>query len=69
MIVVKNLRNEKPTKPWQVKVDRSSPLGNPFHMRSEAERDAVCEKYERDFRVFVEDTEGHFRHNRTKWQG
>ena len=32
-----------------IRVDRSSSLGNPFKMRSEAERDAVCDGYEEYF--------------------
>lgn len=60
MIAIKNLRNEKPTKPWQVKVDRSSPLGNPYHMTKEIYRDEVYESYEKWLMVFVEDTEGYF---------
>lgn len=49
MIVVKNLRNEKPRYLYQVKVDRSSVLGNPFYMASESARDEVCDKYEKYF--------------------
>ena len=49
MIRIKNLRNEKPTQAWQVKVDRSSVLGNPFYMATEAQRDEVCDKYEAYF--------------------
>mgnify|MGYP000898254341 FL=1 len=45
MIIIKNLRNEKPTHEWQVRVDRTSVLGNPFKMQSENERDLVCDKY------------------------
>ena len=48
-IIIKNLRTEKPTKPYQVRVDRNhSILGNPFYMQTENERDEVCEKY-RDY--------------------
>lgn len=49
MIRIKNLRNEKPYAPWQVRVDRSSILGNPFYMPTEAQRDEVCDKYEAYF--------------------
>ena len=51
MIVIKNLNKEKPTKPYQVRVDSSSgsPLGNPFHymIKSEGEssRDYCIDKY------------------------
>ena len=45
MIVIKNLRNETPSKAWQVRVDRRSVLGNPFYMATEAQRDEVCNKY------------------------
>ena len=44
-IEIMNLRNTKPSKPYDVKVDRSSVLGNPFPMRGEYQRDKVCNKY------------------------
>ena len=45
-IEIKNLRTEKPTKPYQVRIDSGhSILCNPYYMRSEEERDEVCEKY------------------------
>lgn len=48
MITIKNLRNEKPKEEWDVKVDRSSPLGNIFLMKdyTNEERTFVCNKYE-----------------------
>jgi len=45
MIAIKNLKAGKPKNPWDVKVDRSSSLGNPFYMGSESQRDEVCDKY------------------------
>lgn len=45
MIIIKNLHNEKPSKPWDVKVDRSSILGNHSPMRYESDRPKVCKKY------------------------
>ena len=50
-IAIKNLRNEKPQYEWQVKVDRSSVLGNPFYMGNESQRDKVCDKYEAYFKT------------------
>ena len=44
-IIIKSLMSENPTKPYQVKVDRTSLLGNPYRMITEAERKVVCEKY------------------------
>ena len=32
-----------------IKVDRSTPVGNPFYMRNERMRDEVCDKYEAYF--------------------
>lgn len=48
-VTIKNLRNEKPSQPWQVRVDRASILGNPYHMRDESKRDCVCNQYEEYF--------------------
>lgn len=48
MIVVKNLRDRLVLGDgWKVvRCDRQTPIGNPFYMRSESERDDVCEKFE-----------------------
>lgn len=49
-ILIKNLRTEKPTKPYQVRIDRHhSILSNPYYMHDESERDDVCNKYENYF--------------------
>lgn len=50
MITIKNLRYEKPTQPYQVRVDRTSILGNPYYMRDESHRDEVCDKYKLYFK-------------------
>lgn len=52
-IEICNLRKQKPTEIYDVKVDRTSVLGNPFVMRSEMERDSVCDKYELHFKSKV----------------
>lgn len=49
MIEIKNLREEKPKEVYDIKVDRTSVLGNPFFMKDESERDKVCDKYETYF--------------------
>ena len=49
MIEIMNLRTVKPSQPFDVKVDRSSPLGNPFFMADESQRSIVCEKYKKYF--------------------
>lgn len=53
MIHIVNKRN----RPYKIpvntpifSVDRSSPLGNPFFMKLEAQRDEVCDQYEQYFR-------------------
>lgn len=38
-----------------IEVDRTSPVGNPFTMRSEEERNLVCDKYEKYFQLKVAD--------------
>ena len=45
MIKIKNLRKNQPSKDYDIKVDRSSPLGNPFYMEDESKRDKVCDEY------------------------
>lgn len=49
MVTIKNLRKERPIFEWQVRVDRSSVLGNPFYMPTEFQRDEVCDKYAKYF--------------------
>jgi hypothetical protein len=56
-VLIKNLRVERPTEPWQVRVDRSSVLGNPFPMRNESERDEVCDAYAVYFKKQFESNE------------
>ena len=41
MIEIMNLRTTRPSQPWDVCVDRSSVLGNPF----KGDRDSACDKY------------------------
>ena len=38
-----------------VYIGRGSPLGNPFHMHSESERDKVCELYQKYFDNIVKE--------------
>jgi hypothetical protein len=45
MIEIMNMRSTKPSQPYDVKIDRTGPLGNSFYMRSEAQRNAVCDQY------------------------
>jgi hypothetical protein len=48
-ITIANLRNTKEG----IRCDRSSFLGNPFEMRTEAERDSVCDAYDEYFDAMV----------------
>ena len=52
-ILIRNMRYNKPCEEWQVRVDRTSVLGNPFYMESEAKRVEVCEKYDTYFKEKV----------------
>jgi hypothetical protein len=45
MIEIRNLRGKKPGQPWDVRVDRTSVLGNPF-LTSRTDRNDACDKYE-----------------------
>ena len=55
-IEIMNLRVNKPTEPFDVKIDRTSPLGNPWPMHRESVRDDVCEHYEQWFKEQVKET-------------
>jgi len=48
-IVIKHLKFDTPRRPWDVRVDRHTIWGNPFRMSGEAQRDEVCDRYERYF--------------------
>ena len=53
-IEIKNLRNhEFHNEPWQLRVDRSTPVGNIYYMHDESERDKVCDEYELYFRKLI----------------
>lgn len=55
MVSVCNLRYEKTKYPYDVRVDRfNKTLGNKFYMRSELERDLVCDKYDAWFKEQVQ---------------
>jgi len=47
MVEVVNIRNCSPKwgQPGDVKIDRTSKWGNPFPMKKEEDRDAVCDAY------------------------
>ena len=46
MITIQYIKRNVINKEYQIKVDRTSPLGNPFFMNGEDKRDEVCDKYE-----------------------
>ena len=49
IIEIRNLRTMKPANAFDFRVDRTSPVGNPFYMRDESQRDEVCDRYETYF--------------------
>ena len=57
-ITVGNLRDLK-LKPGQmmIKIDRTTPVGNPFVMKTEADRDKVCNQYRANFDQFMQKKE------------
>jgi hypothetical protein len=56
MITIENLREKKPTEPWEIKVDRGSHLGNPTKMHSDYVRNLVCDEYEKYFYSMVKNS-------------
>ena len=48
-----NLRTKKP---YDFRCDRQSPVGNPYIMHSESERDKVCQEYEMLFDQTMHDS-------------
>lgn len=54
MIEICNLRYSKPHKPYEFLIGRPSPVGNPFVMKNESERDRVCEIYDEYFQKKLE---------------
>lgn len=56
-IKIKNLHDEKPQNLWDIIVDRTTSLGNPFYMYNEYQRDEVCDKYEGWFKDVINNKE------------
>jgi hypothetical protein len=56
MITIMNLRSDRPVEAYDVRVDRTSVLGNPFHMRTEIDRNLVCDKYKEWFEMEYADS-------------
>lgn len=56
-VLILNMRKGSPIKPWDFRIDRNTPVGNPFKMLvdSEEERNRVCEKYEEWFLTQIND--------------
>lgn len=54
-ITIMNLRNNKPSHPFDYYIDRRSPVGNPFPMGNETQRDRVCDQYAEYFARQVRD--------------
>jgi hypothetical protein len=49
-VTIHNLKGTVlPSKSYDFRIDRKSPLGNPFFMKGEYERHIVCDKYEEYF--------------------
>ena len=53
MIKIMNLRYNRPIKSYDIYIDRRSPLGNIFYMSNEAQRDTVCNQYQKWFDTSV----------------
>lgn len=54
LIEIKNLKHSKPKEPFDFYIDRRTPLGNPFPLNEEAQRDHVCNLYDEYFKNRVE---------------
>lgn len=53
-IAIHNMHVDKPYKIYDVKCDRSSPLGSPFYLAGdETKRDTVCDAYDSWFKTEV----------------
>lgn len=44
-IEIINSKDFKPSQPFDTYIDRRSPVGNPFILKDESQRDLVCDKY------------------------
>lgn len=54
-IRIVNLRTYKPVSgEVLIKVDRSTPVGNPFYMKDESMRDEVCRRYDSHFPLYMQ---------------
>jgi hypothetical protein len=53
MIEICNLRDMHVKEPWDFRVDRKTPLGNPFIMKNESMRDWSCDSYDNNFEDLI----------------
>jgi hypothetical protein len=54
-ITIYNLKHHKPAQGYDFKVDRSTPLGNPFFIHVARTRDQACDMYEKNFEEMIKD--------------
>lgn len=54
-IEICNLHNERPKYPYDFRVDRATPVGNPFRIDKNNNRDGVCLRYRLYFRDMTKD--------------
>jgi hypothetical protein len=64
MIHLVNLRNNKPVRPYDVRVDRISVLGNPF----KGDRDEDCNQYAEYFEVQIKKNSAFLNELRRLWK-
>lgn len=48
-IEIKNFKTSKMNKEYDFRIDRESPVGNPFYLDKEENRDKVCDEYKKWF--------------------
>lgn len=53
VIEICNIKTTRLEYPYDFYIDRRSPLGNPFHMQNESQRDFVCDRYEQYFNDMI----------------
>ncbi len=53
MIEIMNLKDDKPVKIYDVRVDRKSHYGNLHYMSDESQRDTVCDAYKAWFDDYI----------------
>ena len=57
VITIRDMHHDKPKQFWDFRVDRASPIGNPYKLGVDGTRQEVCDMYDAWFKDHCDDEE------------